>query len=88
MSKFVGTFLAILTLGVIVFIVLWIWGVIDPNLWTIGKVILTGGIILGGAVALTVIYGMFFWKGLKAEPKPGEKKTAGSEFIGNRYSDR
>jgi hypothetical protein len=86
MSKAVGTFFVLMILGVTVFLLLWLFGVITPSLWQVGKFLLAGGIILGAAGALTVVFGMFFWKGGK-EPVPGDQKTAGSEFIGNRYSD-
>lgn len=86
MSKFIGAFLALFTLGVAVVAILWMWGVIDLSIWGVGKFILTGVILLVTAGILTAIYGMFFWKGGK-EPVPGDQKTAGSEFIGNRYSD-
>ncbi len=87
MSKFIGTFFVILILGVAVFLMLWLFGVVEPSLWEVGRMLLAGGIIIVTAGALTVVYGMFFWKGGK-EPVPGDQKTAGSEFIGNRYSDK
>lgn len=87
MSKFIGIFLVIFTLGIATVAILWMWGVIDLNLWSVGKFILTGGILLVTAGVLTAIYGMFLWKGPR-EPQPGEKKTAKSEFIGDRYSDK
>ena len=87
MSKFIGTFFVILILGMAVFLMLWLFGFLNPSGWEIARILLASGIIIVTAGALTVVYGMFFWKGGK-EPVPGDQKTAGSEFIGNRYSDK
>ena len=55
MSKFIGAFLAIFTLGCAVVAILWMWGFIDLSLWGVGKFILTGVILLVTAGILTAI---------------------------------
>ena len=63
MKRSVGIFLSVLLAAITIYLVLWIWGVVEINFLGVMK---SGAsfLILGGAAILFLfVYAIFFWKG-------------------------